>query len=82
MSLTLSPSPSPSPSPNPDPHPSPSPSPSPNPNPHQALAACDEAIRSAPPGSDLRKVYFRKAQVLERPEEQTLALSPWAWPSP
>ena len=72
----------PNPDPNPDPDPSPSPSPSPNPNPHQALAACDEAIRSAPPGSDLRKVYFRKAQVLERPEEQTLALSPWAWPSP
>ena len=70
------------PNPNPNPDPDPSPSPSPSPNPNQALAACDEAIRSAPPGSDLRKVYFRKAQVLERPEDQTLALSPWAWPSP
>ena len=74
--------PNPNPDPDPDPYPSPSPSPNPNPNPNQALAACDEAIRSAPPGSDLRKVYFRKAQVLERPEDQTLALSPWAWPSP
>ena len=46
------------PNPNPDPDPDPSPSPSPNPNPNQALAACDEAMRSAPPGSDLRKVYW------------------------
>ena len=33
--------------------------------PKEALAACEDALRSAPPGSDLRKVYFRKAQALE-----------------
>ena len=39
--------------------------------PKEALAACEEALRSAPAGSDLRKVYFRKAQALEPLEGET-----------
>jgi tetratricopeptide (TPR) repeat protein len=42
--------------------------------PKEALAACDEALRSAAAGSDLRKVYFRKAQARSPLDDETLAL--------
>ena len=43
--------------------------------PKEALAACEEALRSAPAGSDLRKVYFRKAQASAALVSATLVMS-------